>query len=193
MKRALFFLILMIITIGCKTNKPPLYSERVSQMVYATKDSIDASRIDLARGYSDQSTRLITPPKERITIPAIYKPSADGKSKQRVIIVPQDLGNQEVIVVGSEQYENLKKFQDIAIKLEEDYEKLKKAKEGVDEDLRKERERVTSIEKELKKVQDLVKDQNGAIWKRNCIILGLVGLITAYFYLKLKGIVSFFV
>ena len=47
-------------------------SQAVSQSVYATKDSIDFGRFDLAQGYINETTRIIYPPKNRIDIKPIY-------------------------------------------------------------------------------------------------------------------------
>lgn len=43
-------------------------NDDLSQAVYATNDSIHSGRFDLAEKYSDQSTRLIAPPANRIPI-----------------------------------------------------------------------------------------------------------------------------
>jgi len=47
-------------------------TEAVSRTVYATKDSIDNARIELAEEYINQTIKLIKPPKNRITIEPIY-------------------------------------------------------------------------------------------------------------------------
>jgi hypothetical protein len=187
MKRALLLLFILLMS-GCRLSSPTKYSEKASQVVYATKDSIDAARIDLAKEYADQSVRLITPPQERIVITAIQKPSKDGKSKSRVVIIPPELGNQEVITVGSEEYKQLKQIVVIADQLKIDYKNLQEAKEAVDEELRKERERVTQLETDLTQAQKNIKELSGDLWKRNCIILILGGIIVLYIYAKIKGL-----
>lgn len=49
-------------------------SESLSQAVYATADSIDAARIDLADKYSEEAKKLAFPPKKKIEIyPIITK------------------------------------------------------------------------------------------------------------------------
>lgn len=191
MKRVLFFLLLLLIS-GCRSSFHSQYSERTSQMVYATKDSIEAARIDLAKEYAEQSTRLIIPPKERIHIPPIYKPSKNkDKSSERVVIVPPDLGGQEIIVVGSAEYEELKNIKGVADQLTVDLKNLKIAKAQVDDELREEKERAQKIEKELKQANLKISDLRGSVWKLCCVVLTLLGLISVYFYLKLKGMLFF--
>ena len=45
---------------------------RLSEAVYATRDSMDAGRFDLAYKYSNEAARLVSPPKKRIPIASIY-------------------------------------------------------------------------------------------------------------------------
>ena len=98
---ALFFSLFLW---GC-TVYTEKQTEPVSQAVYATKDSIDAARIDLADQYISQATKLIIPPKQRIPISAVYeKKQAALKTKhtnQRVVIVPSKYNNSDIVVVGS--------------------------------------------------------------------------------------------
>ena len=185
MKRAFLFVFILLIS-GCRLSPPSKYSEKTSQVVYATKDSIDAARIDLAKEYADQSVRLISPPKDRLIIPPIYKPTKDGKGKNRVVIVPPELGNQEVIAVGSAEYEALKQIKEVADQLDKDYKNLKKAKDEVDEELRKEKERVAQLEIDLNKAEKEIKSLSGDLWKRNCIILVLISVIAIYLYVKIR-------
>ena len=46
--------------------------DKLSQGVYAVNDSMDIGRFDLAKKYSDQTVRLISPPKERIKVLPFY-------------------------------------------------------------------------------------------------------------------------
>lgn len=48
-------------------------TEALSRVVYATKDSLDQGRIDLADEYSKESTRIVKPPKNRIKIDPIFE------------------------------------------------------------------------------------------------------------------------
>lgn len=52
-------------------------TEAVSQTVYATKDSIDNARIDLAEQYINETARLVKPPKNRINIQPVYTDEGD--------------------------------------------------------------------------------------------------------------------
>ena len=64
------FLSTSLLLSGCVTssslNKEK--QENISQGAYAINDSINMGRFDLAKQYSDQLDRLITPPKTRIVV-----------------------------------------------------------------------------------------------------------------------------
>lgn len=48
-------------------------SEALSRVVYATKDSLENARIDLADEYSKEAVRIVKPPKKRIKIEPIFE------------------------------------------------------------------------------------------------------------------------
>jgi hypothetical protein len=188
MKKALLFL-LSVLFLSCSNHERAVsYSEHVSKTVYAVNDSIKAGRIEMAENYSDQTVRLITPPKDRIFIGAVVKKSKDNTS-QRVIIVPESFKGKQVIVVNSEEYNELIKSIDVKAQFEKELEDLKTAKERVDEELRLEKIRVENLEKNLHEAEKTIGEQSGAIWKRNFIIMGLGVLIAGYFYIKVKGLI----
>lgn len=67
---------LMLLTLflcGCSTRFVEKNSEELSKAVWASKDSMDAARIDLADKYIDAASKLVPPPKERIKIIPIYE------------------------------------------------------------------------------------------------------------------------
>ena len=57
-------------------------SETLSQNAYATNDSLNKARVDLAYYYSDQTTRLVKIPKKRINIQPVYQSSLLLKVQQ---------------------------------------------------------------------------------------------------------------
>jgi uncharacterized protein YgbK (DUF1537 family) len=69
---AIFISGLYLVCLSSCTVYTEKQSEAVSQSVYATKDSIDNARIDLAEEYINQAVKLIKPPKNRIDIQPIY-------------------------------------------------------------------------------------------------------------------------
>lgn len=107
-------------------------SQAVSQSVYATKDSIDTGRFDLASEYINQVTRIIYPPKSRINIKPLYdysskstntitttepltKPSlknlfsipfAKPQIASKPINIIDNKGNERRVVVVPEEYKN---------------------------------------------------------------------------------------
>ena len=106
-------------------------SEALSRTVYATKDSIDAARIDLADKYANESTRIVKPPKKRIDVQPVYKKNIDNISsqskvrptvinKQRVVIIPEKYRNDTVVVVSSEEYQQLLKDKETYEQIEKD-------------------------------------------------------------------------
>ena len=114
-------------------------SEVASQAVYATKDSIDLARFDLAEDYINQTTALIKPPKNRIRVDAIYqKPvsvnSVTGDTKQRVVLVPEKYKNDKVIIVNSTDYETLITDKEVVNTLKKNNDALIKAKANVEKE-----------------------------------------------------------
>lgn len=92
----------------------------ISKSVYAIHDSIEAGRFDLSKQYSDESIRLVPPPskKDRIKVNKFEvkrqpPTSTSGEetippilSKQYVVL-PSGFNESDVVVVGSDQYNNL--------------------------------------------------------------------------------------
>ena len=67
-----YVLILSLFLFGC-TVYTEKQSNALSQTVYATKDSLEAARIDLADSYINEAVKIVKPPKKRIAVEAIYK------------------------------------------------------------------------------------------------------------------------
>ncbi len=163
-------------------------SEAVSQSVYATKDSIDLARIDLAESYINETTKLINPPKKRIEISAIYqKPIQVNDSKQRIVIVPEKYKSDKVVVVNTTEYDNLLKDKEIAKKLQKDNEVLAKAKTEFDAERTKQQEMRDKMVKDLNIMQKKLVEKDLAILWRNIIIVALLGLIGGYVYLRMNS------
>jgi len=71
MNKTIILVATALLLSGC-TVYTEKQSEAVSQTVYATKDSIDNARIDLAEQYINETVKLIKPPKKRIDIQPVY-------------------------------------------------------------------------------------------------------------------------
>jgi hypothetical protein len=187
MKRV--FLLLVFLLISCApTRFIPKDSDPLSKAVYATSDSIDLGRIDLADQYAKQAKTLVEPPKQVILIkPLVSKTTTKGITKN-VIVIPPALTGMQVIVVGSQEYEDLLKIKENAEVVEKDVETLKKQVEEVRDAYREQLEAKSHLLKEYEKLVLDLKDKQLALLKRN-VIIGVMGLLIGlYIFVKVKGI-----
>lgn len=177
-------------------------SEAISQTVYATKDSLDKARVDLADEYASQATRLIKPPKKRVQIESVYKqtiPVLASQSKptpgqktsvnrQRAIIIPEKYKNDTVVVVSSEEYQQLLKDKEIFAQLKKDFDNLTDVRTIVDQELIRQKEYNEQMVKDLNIMQKKLVEKDLAILQRNIIIVLLLAAIGGATYLRIKGI-----
>jgi hypothetical protein len=174
-------------------------SEALSQSVYATKDSINEARIDLADKYSEQASRIVKPPKKRINIQGIYKTTehfnesvsnSNNKivSRDRVVIVPEKFKNQTVIVVSSQEYQQLLKDKDVFVQLQKDHSNLQEHVKNVDEELTKQENYNNKMIQDLNRMQKQLVEKDLAILKRNILIVVLILTIGGGVYLRMKGV-----
>ena len=200
MKKSLFAIVLFLIS-GC-TVYTEKQSEALSKVVYASKDSMDAARLDLADQYVTEATRIVKPPKNRIPIESVYKKiehhintvSSDSKhnplpvSKQRTVIIPEKYRNDTVIVVNTEEYDQLLKDKEIFAQIQKDTIGLMDAKKAVDQELVKQQEYNDKIIRDLNIMQKKLVEKDLAILQRNIIIVSLLSLMVGGVYLRIKGI-----
>jgi len=180
---------------GC-TYYTEKQSEALSQNVYATNDSLNKARVDLAYYYSDQTTRLVKPPKKKIDIQPIYQAGdvvkdAKAGEKTRVVIVPSQYKGDKVVVVDSVEYQDLLKVKAIAEQLKKDNTNLANAKENTDKELAKQAEYTNKMIKDLNHLQSEVYKKDLAILWRNIIIVSLLVLIGGYIYLRMNRLFVF--
>ena len=200
MQRLKFFYILILcIFVSSCTIYTEKQSEALSRVVYATKDSLEAARIDLADKYSTESTRLVKPPKKRIEIQAVYKKNIDNITssskvtptvinKQRVIVVPEKYKNDTLVVVSSEEYQQLLKDKETYAQIEKDNAQLSEAKNAVDEELIKQTEFNNKMIQDLNDMKRKLVEKDLVILQRNIVIVSLLIAIGAGVYLRMKGI-----
>ena len=174
-------------------------SEALSQTVHATKDSIDVGRIDLADKYIDQASRIVKPPKKRIDIKPIFKGTIStltsnskesptyNKAKQRVVIIPERYKGDTVVVVSSDEYNQLLKEKEVYKQLEADFKNLQDTKIVVDEELMRQMEYRDKMIKDLNIMQKKIVEKDLAILQRNVVIVILAGVIGVMIYLRFKG------
>lgn len=173
-------------------------TEAVSKVVYATKDSIDGARFDLADEYITEATRLIRPPKNKIPIhsmnesnksaPKDKKINPTVSSKTPVIIVPERLRGLKVVVVNSEEYNLLIQSKESHKQLKSDYANLELAKKLVDEELTTQSHNRDKMLREINILKESISNKNIAILKLSiacgALSIGLIGVAV----LKIKGI-----
>ena len=198
MKKLLLFCFILLSLNSC-TVYTEKQSEALSRSVYATKDSLDNARLDLADTYSNESTRIVKPPKNRIEIKPVYKKNIDNISsqskvkptiinKQRVLIIPEKYKNDTVVVVSSEEYQQLLKDKETYEQIEKDNANIIEAKKEVDQELIRQMEYNDKMIKDLNIMQKKLVEKDLAILQRNLIIILLIALIGIATYLRIKGI-----
>lgn len=187
MKR--FFLLFVLTLMSCAPTKYiPKDSEPLSKAVYATSDSIDLGRIDLADQYAKQAKTLVEPPKQTILIkPLVSKSTSKSVAKNNVIVIPSSLKGMQVIVVGSQEYEDLLKIKENAEVMEKDVEILKKQIEETRKAFREQYEAKSQLLKDYEKLVLDLKDKQLALIRRNIIIGGMSLLIGVYIFIKVKN------
>lgn len=194
--RIVFFLIFIFSGCTVYTEKQ---SEALSRVVYATKDSLESARIDLADKYSTESTRLVKPPKNRIDISSVYKKNIDSIAssnkvtptvinKQRVIVVPEKYKNDTLVVVSSEEYQQLLKDKETFAQIEKDNAQLIVARGVVDQELIRQMEYNDKMVRDLNAMQRKLVEKDLAILQRNITIVILMVAICGGIYLRIKGI-----
>jgi len=193
MKKALILSALFLASCTLYTEKQ---TEALSQNVYATSDSLIKKRVDLAYYYSNETTKLVTPPKHRIPIQAVYEAGSvakNGPKKERteVVLVPDKYKGDKIVVVGSTEYQDLLKDRAIKKQLEKDNANLKKDNESTAKELTKLQQMHDQIIKNAETLQTRVYKLEAAVWKRNFAIVGLLGIIVGYIWLRASRFLLF--
>jgi len=166
-------------------------SEALSQNVYATNDSVNKGRIDLAYYYSDQTTRLVKIPKKRIEIQSVYEAGqvvkgSKNADKTRVVLVPDQYKNEKVVVVGSSDYQDLLKVKAVAEQLKKDNTNIVKDKAIVDTELAKQAAMKDKIINDINKLQKEHISDQFTIFRDNVIIVVLLIVIAGLLYLLFR-------
>ena len=200
--RCLLFTFLALFASSC-TIYTEKQSEALSKVVYASKDSMEAARIDLADRYVTETTRLVRPPKNRIKIESVYQKSIQqhigtiGSSskhdpipinKQRMIIIPEKYRADTVVVVSTEEYQKLLNDKETFAQIQRDNEGLAEAKQTVDDELIRQMENRDKMINDLNMMQKKLVEKDLAILQRNIAIVLLLGAIGGATYLRIKGI-----
>ena len=192
----LCFLFLILPACTVYTEKQ---SQALSRAIYATRDSFEAARIDLADSYSAEAARIVHPPKSRVDVKTVYKKTVDiigssskpvstVASKQRIVIIPEKYRNDVVVVVSSTEYQNLLKDKETFEQLQKDLDNLTLVKQEVDEEIIKQQEYNNKMIKDLNIMQKKLVEKDLAILQRNVVIVILLLSIGGGVYLRIKGI-----
>ena len=201
MKASLLFLSFLLLS-SC-TVYTEKQSEALSKVVYASKDSMEAARIDLADKYVTETTRLVKPPKNRIKIESVYQKSVQQHietigsgsnrepipvNKQRMVIIPEKYRADTVVVVSTEEYQRLLKDKETFAQIQRDNEGLMEAKQVVDNELIRQTENRDKMINDLNLMQKKLVEKDLAILRRNIIIVMLIAAMGGATYLRIKGI-----
>jgi len=201
--KTLIFVIVSLFFVPACTVYTEKQSEALSRVVYASKDSLDAARVDLADKYVTETTRIVRPPKARIPIQSVYQKgtaqhintiASDSKhnvvpiNKQRVVIIPERYRGDTVVVVSTDEYQQLLKDKETFAQIQKDNEGLTEAKKVVDDELIRQMNNRDKMIDDLNLMQKKLVEKDLAILQRNIIIIGLLAAIGGATYLRIKGI-----
>jgi len=199
MKRLIVLLVFMFLLSCSNTTTLPKYSEEVSRNVHATKDSIELARFDLAAEYAELSARLITPPKERIDIQSLHKPSAvlvDENSKselpsgEKYVVIPSKFKGMSVLVVGSEEYKQLLKIKEYAEQVQKELDIVVVQKHEADQELIKLEQNRQELLKSVTVLNVKLQETKSALLKRNLLLGGIFLAVGIYIALKVRKAIS---
>jgi hypothetical protein len=198
-----YFLFLIFLLLPACTIYTEKQSEALSKVVYASKDSMDAARIDLADRYITEAVRVVKPPKNRIKVESVYQKgasqhinavaSSSGRdpvpaNKQRMVIIPEKYRADTVVVVSSEEYQKLLRDKEVFAQIQKDNESLVEAKLSVDNELIRQTENRDKMINDLNIMQKKIVEKDLVILQRNVVIVLLLAAIACATYLRIKGV-----
>ena len=180
---------------GCTTTKfVEKQSEELSKAVYATKDSLECARFDLLEMYSDESARLVPPPKDRIKIESIIKNNSNNGT-ERVLILSSKNKNDKIVITDSSEYQELVKDKRVNDQLKLDVQNWTLYSKEVDMRLTEQYKiqnemivRIQDLEKQVLEKDKLILRKDLAILWRNITVVSLLSVIGVCTYLRIKGI-----
>lgn len=217
MKRLILFLSLFFILLNGCVVYTEKQSEALSEAVYATRDSINAARIDLASQYITNVTALVVPPKKEIKINPIYedetfktnalpelklhssKPKKTSRivcqsppsSKRRVVILPESYKNDKVVSVNSSEYDELIKNKKIAEQLKTDNQNLANENKRIKDEVKSQKDMKNKMIDDLNYYQKEVYKLRLAVLWRNIVIVTIVLIIASIIYVKASKPIPF--
>ena len=195
MKRFLLLAAAVTLLVSC-TYYTEKQSEALSQNVYATSDSLNKKRVDLAYYYSNETTKLVKTPKHRIPIQSVYEAgkvvqNSPKKEKTAVVLVPDQYKDERVVVVGSADYQALLKNKAINEQLKKDNENLIKSNKDTEDELKHQKEMKDTIIKNAETLQTRVYKLEASNLRKSIAIIVLVGVILGYIWLRASRFLLF--
>ena len=170
--------LLTSLLIRCKTPVVLKSSPEVSIAAAAIEDSFAAARVDLADKYTNTLLMLVSPPEKRIHIEPVYK---NGK---KIVVIPDRYKNDSIIVVGTDDWNNLLKIKDVANQLANDTFNLNNQITNVREELISQQKVKEQLAADNTTLIIKNKDIKNTNLKLQISILGLLIIIGGYLYLK---------
>jgi hypothetical protein len=180
-------LLLTLFLTGCAPKFIEKQSEPLKQAVYGVNDSLDKGRVDLAWYYSNETTRLVTPPTKRIDIKGVYQtlPVTNNATGGRVVILPEGLKGDKVVVTNTDEYKELLKNKDIAKQLQDELVEKNKFTDIVIKQQQTNEKIQSDLLLAYNHSQEVIAKKDSSIWFRNFIILGLLVIIGGYIGLRI--------
>lgn len=175
MKKMIAFLIVCFLLIGCESVSQK-QDMLVRQGVYATKDSIEVGRIDLAKVYIDNTSKLLAPPdvKKRIKV-------SPAKNQQYgFVVLPKHLVGKKVVVASSSEWDSLiKNSKELQKQIEQEQQTYQKYEEKVNKTLVEKEELIQKLQAENQKYKK--SSWFGWVFKSLGVLLPLggIGLVVA--------------
>lgn len=191
MKCMILFLSLFLASCTVYTEKQ---SEALSRNAYATDDSLNEARVDLAYYYSQETVRLIKPPKSRIDIKAVYQNNsltAGSTNTTRIAMIPEQYKSDKVVTVNTGEYQNLIQDKAIATQLKKDNQNITLAKAATEKELAKQAEMTNKMVNDLNTLQKKILEKNLRILQLSIVIAVLLGIIGGYIYLRISKLLPF--
>lgn len=166
-------------------------SEALSRNAYATDDSLNAARVDLAYYYSQETIRLVKPPKKRIDIKAVYEKSGTQETSTRVAMIPEQYKQDRIVTVNSKEYQTLIQDKAIAAQLKKDNQNIALAKEATEKELAKQAEMTNKMINDLNTMQKKLVQKDLRILQLSIVIVVLLLAIGGYIYLRISKLLPF--
>jgi hypothetical protein len=201
MNRTILIACIAILLLPSCTVYTEKQSEVLSQSAYLADDSFEAGRFDVTDSALDNVIRIVKPPKQRLQIKAIETPtsltsSSEGSTQkntntaanQKIVIVPEKFKNQQIVVVNSEEFQQLIKDKKILEQLQGDHKILNKLKVDIEQELAKQIAYNNKMVEDLNKLQKELLSKKLLILKLYIIIAIMVLVMGGGVYLRLKGI-----